>query len=182
LTGAEKRERFRGGTSKYGEEAVLADAGNGIRASKLRSSTKWGLGSTVLREIYSSSKVLQHPAGDQGRLAGVNSRGAARHSTTFEVVVSPAPPLHRSLPRASRRVGGLALKKASGVPNKKPIILTFKFLPRNWMRRPERNTRSPGADVRGKLHVNLSSNVPILFHEDIFDGQIPDEFSGGFTW
>jgi len=48
---------------------VPADAGKVIRASKLRSSTKWGLGSAVLREIYSLSKVLQHPAGDQGRLA-----------------------------------------------------------------------------------------------------------------
>src|SRR5437868_8353774 len=88
LTGAEKRERFRGGTSKYGEESVPADAGKVIRASKLRSSTKWGLGSDVLREIYSLSKVLQHPAGDQGRLAGVNSRCAACDARPFDGVVA----------------------------------------------------------------------------------------------
>ncbi|PYT98580.1 MAG: hypothetical protein DMG38_15205 [Acidobacteria bacterium] len=84
-----------------------------------------GRTSAEFRGTDSLNNAFQHPAGD--RATGGKNRGALEpavaSATSATVRVSPAPPLHRFVPSASRRVRGLQIEKASHLPKNERIVL-----------------------------------------------------------
>jgi hypothetical protein len=103
----------------------------------------------------------------------------ASGTTPAEVVVSPAPPLHRFFPKCqpSRARTGVERGK-NHAKEEENRFNALSSCPRTGCGDCHEDVLAHPMNCERAWHVNLSTDSPILFGEITIDGYIPEEISG----
>jgi len=116
-----------GGTSEFARIALFANVQKAIGRQTLQlnnGARTIRIPQAVLSLRNGFSASCRGPGGCREEIRGALDDPSAG-TTPAELVVSPAPPLHRFLPNCSRRVRGLLLRKARSMPKRERIACTL---------------------------------------------------------